>query len=242
MGAFGLLPLAIFALSAGRAEPPADDAPAPAEPAAKAKKLYVVAAMGDSLTDPKSHGGKYLELLKKRCPKSRFDSYGKGGQMVNQMRKRFARDILGEDEDKKDGGKDKPRYTHAIVLGGIGDILSNETAGRTAKKIEDDLRAMYDMAKKHDIVVIAMTLPPWGGAKAYNPARHAMSLEVSGWIRELSGKKAVGAVSDVYPLLSCGEASQLCGDYAWPDKLHWNQKGHEVVGKALAESVFADCE
>ena len=239
MGAFGLLPLAIFALSAGQAEHPADDAPAPL---AKGKKLYVVAAMGDSLTDPKSHGGKYLDLLKKRCPKSRFDSYGKGGQMVNQMRKRFARDILGEGEDKKDGSNAKPRYTHAIVLGGIGDILSNETAGRTAKKIEDDLKAMYAMAKKHDIVVIAMTLPPWGGAKAYNPARHAMSLEVSGWIRELSGNKEVGAVTDVYPLLSCGEASQLCGDYAWPDKLHWNEKGHQIVGKALAESVFADCE
>ncbi len=240
MSAFGLLPLAIFALSAGPADEP--PAPVPSGPAAKGKKLYVVAAMGDSLTDPKSHGGKYLELLKKRCPKSRFDSYGKGGQMVNQMRKRFARDILGEGEDKKDTDKAKPRYTHAIVLGGIGDILSNETAGRTAKKIEEDLQAMYAMAKKHDIVVIAMTLPPWGGAKAYNPARHAMSLEVSGWIRNLSGKKEVGAVTDVYPLLSCGEASHLCGDYAWPDKLHWNERGHEVVGKALADSVFADCE
>lgn len=239
MSAFGVLPLAIFALSGGAIDHPAGDAPAPA---AKGKKLYVVAAMGDSLTDPKSHGGKYLDLLKKRCPKSRFDSYGKGGQMVNQMKKRFARDILGEGEDKKDADSAKPRYSHVIVLGGIGDILSNETAGRTAKKIQDDLDAMYTMAKKHDIVVIALTLPPWGGAKAYNPARHAMSLEVSDWIRDLSAKKAVGAVTDVYPLLSCGQASELCGDYAWPDKLHWNAKGHEIVGKALAESVFADCE
>jgi lysophospholipase L1-like esterase len=237
MTAFGVLPLAIFALSGGPIDHP-DDAPAPA---AKGKKVYVVAAMGDSLTDPKSHGGKYLELLRKRCPKSRFDSYGKGGQMVNQMKKRFARDILGEGEDKKDG-EPKPRYTHAIVLGGIGDILSNETAGRTAKKIEADLEAMYTMAKKHDITVIAMTLPPWGAAKQYNPARHAMSLEVSGWIRDLAGKHAVGSVTDVYPLLSCGVAQNLCEDYAWPDKLHWNAKGHEIVGKALAESVFADCE
>ena len=43
-------------------------------------------------------------------------------------------------------------------------------------------------------------------------------------------------------LLSCGVASNLCDEYAWPDKLHWNAKGHEIVGKALAESVFADCE
>lgn len=229
MGPFALLPLALFALSGETGEAPA--------PAAKTKKVYVVAAMGDSLTDPKSHGGKYLDHLKARCKKSRFDSYGKGGQMVNQMRKRFARDVLGEGDERKK----KPRYTHAIVLGGIGDILSNETAGRTAKKIEEDLSAMYTMAKKHDIHVIALTLPPWGGASAYNPARHAMSLEVSGWIRDLAKERTV-AVGDVYPLLSCGEPSHLCGDYSWPDKLHWNAKGHEVVGKALLESVFADCE
>src|SRR5210317_450497 len=45
------------------------------------KRRYVVAAMGDSLTDPRSFGGKYLKLLRKRCPKSRFDSYGVGGQI-----------------------------------------------------------------------------------------------------------------------------------------------------------------
>src|SRR5690606_6468882 len=58
--------------------------PAAAQPEQKAdpapkRRVYRVAAMGDSLTDPRSHGGKYLEYLRKRCPESRFDSYGIGG-------------------------------------------------------------------------------------------------------------------------------------------------------------------
>src|SRR5689334_11700715 len=56
-----------------------------AHAAEPARHTYVVAAMGDSLTDPKSNGGLYLKYLAARCPESRFDSYGKGGEMVNQM-------------------------------------------------------------------------------------------------------------------------------------------------------------
>ena len=61
------------------------------------KKRYVVAAIGDSMTDFKVHGGRYLKSLREKCPDSVFDSYGKGGQMVNQMRKRFVRDVFGAD-------------------------------------------------------------------------------------------------------------------------------------------------
>lgn len=223
------IPLALMVASA-----PLDSSDQKAAP--RKKQAYVVAAMGDSLTDPKSHGGLYLEYLRKKCPKSRFDSYGKGGQMVNQMRKRFSRDIFGED------GDDKPRYTHVMVLGGIGDILSNETAKRTVKQIEGDLGAMYAIAKKKGVAVIALTLPPWGGAKAYNAARHEMSLAVSAWIRDRKKEGEADAVVDLYPLLSCGTDRELCGDYGWPDKLHWNAKGHDVAGKALFDAVFSDCE
>lgn len=206
-----------------------------APPPSRAKRTYVVAAMGDSLSDPKSHGGKYLELLAARCPKSRFDSYGIGGNMVNMMKRRFARDVLGEGGDGS-----KPKYTHVIVLGGIGDILSNETAHRTAKKIEEDLAAMYAMAKTKGMAVVALTLPPWGGFKSYDGARHQMTLDVNAWL--VAHPKDVDAVVDIHPLLACGDANKLCRDYAWPDQLHWAAKGHEVVGEELYAKVFADCE
>jgi lysophospholipase L1-like esterase len=224
-----------MALLSGAAPATADKSAAPPPPAAS-KRTYVVAAMGDSLTDPKSHGGKYLDRLKEHCPKSRFDSYGKGGQMVNQMRKRFARDVLGEGGDGS-----KPKYTHVLVLGGIGDILSNETAGRTAEKIETDLAKMYSLAKEQGVEVIALTLPPWGSFQAYDPARHRMTLDVNDWIRKQPKAGTVTSVIDIYPLLSCGKQADLCEKYGWKDRLHWSDAGHAVVGEALRKAIFSDC-
>ena len=230
--------VAAIALGAIVAGPSSSSRAEPSKAATAGKKrTYVVAAMGDSLTDPKSHGGKYLELLHSRCPKSRFDSFGKGGNMVNQMRKRFARDVFGEGT-----GETRPSYTHVIVLGGIGDILSNETAKRTAKQIEADLTSMYEMTRAHGAKVIALSLPPWGGAKAYDGARHAMTLEVNRFVLEQPAKGTVDFAIDLYPLLSCGDSKKLCDAYAWNDHLHWAPKGHEVVGEALLSAVFSDCE
>jgi lysophospholipase L1-like esterase len=222
--------------ASGAVDEPSGDGRAPiALDDSSGKRVYSVAAIGDSLTDFKSQGGKYLRYLQERCPASRFDSWGKGGNMVNQMRKRFARDVLGEGSDVE-----KPKYTHVIVLGGIADIGSNETAGRTVSKIEDDLERMYEMAHDHGITVIALTLPPWGGFKEYNEERHEMTMELNAWIRGLP--KDVDRAVDIYPLLSCGNPRELCKDYAWPDKLHWSKKGHEIVGAELYERVFSDCE
>jgi lysophospholipase L1-like esterase len=203
------------------------------------KRRYVVAAMGDSLTDPRSQGGKYLELLRKRCPNSRFDSYGVGGQMVNQMRKRFARDVLGEPPDPS---TPKPHYTHVIVLGGINDICSDETAKRTNDKIKADLAAMYKMAKDGGIEVVALTLPPWGGFKRYYNRRRAESTDtINDWIRGQLGV-TVDKVLDIHPLLSCGDRELLCDRYGMRDKVHWSAEGHRVVGEALHTAIFSDCE
>lgn len=207
---------------------------------AEKKRRYVVAAMGDSLTDPRSHGGKYLNYLRERCTNSRFDSYGVGGQMVNQMRKRFARQVLGIPANEEDP---KPKYTHVIILGGINDICSDESAKRTNDKIQADLSAMYRMAHEHGIRVIALTLPPWGGFKRYyNERRAASTHTINRFIREQALTVAVGSVLDIYPILSCGDPELLCDEYGWPDKVHWSAKGHEVVGKALYAHDFADCE
>lgn len=214
-------------------------APDPPSPAPKTQR-YVVAAMGDSLTDPRSHGGKYLEVLRERCPKSRFDSYGVGGQMLNQMRRRFARDVLGEPPDPEDP---KPSYTHVLILGGINDICSDESASRTNDKIKADLLAMYQMAKQRGIQVVALTMPPWGGfTRYYNARREASTLHVNQWIRSQQPAGVVDQVFDTYPLLSCGRPTHLCERYGWPDRVHWNKKGHRIVGETLHRVVFPNCE
>ncbi len=203
------------------------------------KRTFVVAAIGDSLTDAKSHGGGYLDYLRKQCPKSRFDNYGKGGEMVNQMRKRFARDVLGE------GVADKPAYTHVLVFGGVNDLYSDQTAGRTPEKIEGDLSRMYKAAQAKGMKVIALTVAPWGGfSKYFNEHRAKTTREVNKWITAQVAAKSVDHVIDAFSLLSCGDADKLCPKVADPfkDGLHFGKEGHNILGKALSSKVFSTCE
>ncbi|UQA58329.1 GDSL-type esterase/lipase family protein [Polyangium aurulentum] len=217
---------------------PSAAAPVPA-PAPSRGQVYVVAAVGDSLTDARSNGGKFLDELRKRCPQSRFDNFGKGGDMVNQMRRRFERDVLGAKTSS-----DKQGYTHLIVFGGVNDLYSDQTALRTPAKIEADLSAMYAAGKARGMRVVALTVAPWGGfQKWYNPSRAGATGELNDWIR---GRKAAGevdAVIDAFALLSCGEPEKLCPAYMEPfkDGLHFGPKGHDKLAEALSRDVFADC-
>jgi lysophospholipase L1-like esterase len=191
--------------------------------------------MGDSLTDAAAHGGKFLDVLRARCPLSRFDNYGKGGQMVNQMRRRFIDDLFGAG---------KPPYTHVIVFGGVNDLYSDLTAGRTPAKIERDLSAMYEEAHRHGVKVVALTVSPWGGFRRFfNASRGDATLEVNRWIFAQREAGAVDAVVDAYALLSCGQPTLLCPRFAVPfgDGLHFGPEGHARLGEALLEQVFASC-
>jgi len=196
----------------------------------------IVAAMGDSLTDARSHGGKFLDLLRDRCPRSRFDNYGKGGQMVNQMRRRFADDLFAAG---------KPAYTHVIVFGGVNDLYSDVAAGRTPALVEQDLAFMYQEAHRHGARVVALTVAPWGGFTRYfNASRSAATLEVNRWIRAQREAGAVDAAVDTYALLSCGDPTMLCPGYLAPfrDGLHFGDEGHRRLGEALFAQVFSNCE
>lgn len=229
--------------SASAGEPLASSSAPPAksadEPPPAGKRIYTVAAMGDSLTDAKSHGGKYLDYLAEKCPHSRFDNYGKGGQMVNQMRKRFATDILGTDSAEA-----KPAYTHVIVFGGVNDLCSDKTAKRTVPKIEGDLSQMYKMAHDAKLRVIGITVSPWGGfRKFYNPSRAATTRQLNSWIKSGPKRGEIDYVVDAYKLLSCDDPEQLCEEYIPPfkDGLHFNSTAHKKLGEALYKQVFSDC-
>lgn len=195
---------------------------------------YVVAAVGDSLTDARG-GGKYLAYLAKRCPESRFDNYGRGADMVNQMRRRFAREVFGPS---------KPKYTHVIVFGGVNDLYSDLTAKRTPEKIGKDLTIMYEMARERGAKVVALTVAPWGGFRRYyNARRGATTLEVNLWMIQQQVEGKIDYVVDAYGLLSCGDPEKLCPDFVPPfnDGLHFNAKGHEKLGQAIHDQVFSDC-
>jgi lysophospholipase L1-like esterase len=226
---------AAFVAAAAAAAP--DGTSSPEAP----RRVYSVAAIGDSLTDPKSHGGKYLDRLRLRCPESRFDAHGRGGNMVNQMRRRFARDVLGEPADP---GSPKPSYGHVIVFGGVNDIYSDVTAGRTPRLIARDLAAMYAAARAHGMRVVAVTVAPWGGFKRYfTPKRGAATRALNAWIRTQRDAGTVDHVVDAWSLLSCGVPDRLCKRFVKPfnDGLHFGPAGHELLGDALWREAFSDC-
>jgi lysophospholipase L1-like esterase len=209
--------------------------PAPPEPQRHARRPCSIAAIGDSLTDFRSHGGGYLKLLQQECPQSRIDNYGRGGDMVNQMRRRLFEQVLGPGQ---------PRYTHLIVFGGVNDLYSDLTAGRTVEKISRDLLAMYQAAHERGIRVVAITVAPWGGfSRYYNSRRGAATLALNEWVRRQTDSGSVDDVVDAYALLSCGDAQRLCDAYRAPfrDGLHFGPAGHRVLAEALFARVFHEC-
>jgi lysophospholipase L1-like esterase len=199
------------------------------------KAPVVVAAMGDSLSDPHVGGGKFLDVLREHCPRSRFDSYGIGGQMVNQMRRRFDEDLFAPG---------KPAYTHVIVFGGVNDLYSDRTAGRTPTLIERDLAYMYEDARRHGARVVALTVAPWGGFMPFfNAERGAATLAVNRWVLAQFDAGTVDAVVDAYGLLSCGVPTHLCAKFTPPykDGIHFGDEGHRRLGEELFDKVFAQC-
>jgi lysophospholipase L1-like esterase len=208
--------------------------PAPTPAPAPARTRYVLAAIGDSFTDPRSHGGIYLKVLAEKCPKSRFESFGVGGNMVNMMRRRFLRDVYGDTEE--------PRWTHVLVLGGLGDALSNITAKRTAGAVQRDLAWMVAESRKRGARAIVLSLPPWAGFRDYDGARAQMARDVNAWISAEAAAGNIDATFDTRPVLSCGNVERLCDKFASPDRLHWNEAGQRAVGEALHQALFSDCE
>ena len=231
---FSLLAIIVaWGLAASASTPSGGDGTGAA--ADKPRQRYVVAAVGDSLTDARSHGGKFLAYLHDRCPESQFDNYGRGAEMVNQMRRRFARDVLGPN---------KPAYTHVIIFGGVNDLYSDLTAKRTPAKIERDLQQMYDLAHERGIQVIALTVAPWGGfTRYYNAHRGQTTVEVNRWIFDQQKQGKIEHAIDAYGLLSCGDPERLCPKFVKPfnDGIHFNADGHKLLGEALHRAVFADC-
>lgn len=213
---------------------------ATAHPRAKAEKLpekrrrYRALALGDSITDQNVGGGGYLRELGRACPLSRFEHFGRGGDMTNQMRRRLEHELprLGD-------------YDTLIVYGGVNDLYSDLTAGRTNDRIEEDLTAIYRAARDRGLYVVAVTVSPWGGFTRYfNERRSRNTRLLNAWILGTASSGLTNVAVDSYSLLSCGVPERLCPDYETPshDGLHPGPEGHALLGQALLERAFADCE
>ncbi len=204
------------------------------------KRRYLVAAIGDSLTDTRVGGGKYLAELQKRCPESRFDAYGVGGQQTLHMRWRF-------DSVLRQWHRVPSRrvaYTHVIVLGGVNDLSAGSFRRPRIARTQANLSAMYARARKRGLEVVAVTLPPWGRLMGNYDKRGAATRALNAWILSRVQAGQVDKAVDLHPLLSCGDPDELCPSHRrFPsDRVHWNRAGHKVVADALHRRVFSDCK
>jgi lysophospholipase L1-like esterase len=192
-----------------------------------------VALIGDSLTETRVGGG-YVRYLEARSPRSRFVNYAKGGAMVNQMKRQL--DAMLADPEGS--------FTHLVVFGGVNDLYSDETAGRSVAKIEADLGVLYAAGRARGLRVVGITVAPWGGfGKYYNARRGAATRELNAWILAGTARRDIDVAVDAYSLLSCGDPEHLCPRYALAksDGLHFGKLGHETLGRALYDAEFARC-
>jgi lysophospholipase L1-like esterase len=218
--------------SAPSASAPAEARTAPLPPPVPPKILV----LGDSLTDPKSHGGGFLDHLRERCPGLTVANFAKGGFMVNQMRRRFVKEVLP--------GADAAGYTHLLVFGGVNDLYSDETAGRTPEKVAADLTYLFDEARARKWKIVALTVAPWGGFKQYDsPKRRAATARLNRWILGQAAPPEI-TVLPTGPLLTCGDSEVLCADVAGGarDGLHFGREGHRRLGEALRRLAFPECD
>jgi lysophospholipase L1-like esterase len=175
-----------------------------------------------------------VRYLKTLSPRSHFENFAKGGAMVNQM-KRQLEAMLADT-----GGP----FTHLVVFGGVNDLYSDETAGRTVAKIQTDLRILYAAGRARGLRVVAITVAPWGGFnKYYNELRARTTRELNTWILDGTARGDVHVAVDAYALLSCGDPERLCPRYAMQksDGLHFGKLGHEALGAALYDAEFKGC-
>lgn len=215
----------------------------PADPGAAASapgRRYVVAAMGDSLTDTRVGGGRYLEFLRHRCPDSQFDAYGVGGQRTDHMRWRLTADLFGEGPWQSGP---KPAYTHVIILGGVNDLVASPRGYGRTDSIRQNLSTMWRMARERGLSVIAMTVPPWTAPGPVRDLRMDATTRLNEWMVVEQQEGRVDAVVDIHERLLNAEAQSLRLEYRrYPsDFIHWSEQGHRVVGEALFEEVFSDC-
>lgn len=200
------------------------------------RRRYVVAALGDSITDSRNGGGGYLATAQKACPESTFLNFGKGGDMVNQMLRRFKTDVLPVVAEK--------HIDTLVVYGGVNDLYSDLTAGRKNEVIERDLTTIYRLAKSAGLRVVAITVSPWGGFTQYwNERRGENTRLLNSWILGAVARGEAALAVDSFPLLSCGQPDQLCEAFERrvADGLHPGPGGHELLGQKLVEVALADC-
>lgn len=175
-----------------------------------------VVFLGDSITD--------IWKLEKFFPGKPYINRGISGQTTPQMLVRMYPDVIDL----------KPEAV--VLLAGTNDVAGN-TGPETAKMIEENYKAITELAQAHHIKVILCSLTPVSDYTEHpqTPRRPpAQILELNAWIKSYSAR-ANTTFADYYSALVDGKG--MLKDGYSNDGLHPNDRGYALLAPVAAAAI-----
>jgi lysophospholipase L1-like esterase len=175
-----------------------------------------VVFLGDSITD-----GWKLELY---FPGKPYVNRGIGGQTTPQMLVRFYPDAINL----------KPAAV--VILAGTNDIARN-TGPQTAEMVQDNIRAMSELAARHDIAVVLCSVTPisdYARSKQSEQRPPSDILRLNVWLKEYAGQ--TGATYVDYFSTMADMDGFLKKDIS-DDGLHPNEKGYAIMAPIVQAAI-----
>jgi lysophospholipase L1-like esterase len=136
---------------------------------------------------------------------------GVNGERSDQIRARFARDVI---EAKPDA---------VVILAGVNDIYQ----GLPAASVQRELAAMYEAARGAQIPVVAATILPFNTATADQNARMHT---VNAWIEQYAGTHGLVCCDTRAAVTLPGAADRLVSS---PDDLHPSVDAYRLMALAI---------
>lgn len=143
---------------------------------------------------------------------------GIGGQTSSQMLLRMMSDVVAL----------KPRAVH--IMAGTNDIAGN-TGAMTAEMTQDNLTAMVDIAKRHQIRVLLASIPP-AGAFPWRPGLETRKpiAAMNRWIRQFA-RGSGSILIDYWPVLDDGTGAMKRGLAV--DGVHPTGEGYDAMATVI---------
>ena len=194
--------------------------------------IATIVALGDSTTagspafkspveaPPDGSGNvesQYAYWLTREHPDWRVLNRGVDGERSDEIRARFARDVVDAEPDV------------VVILAGVNDIYQ----GRSAASVQRELEAMYDRARAAKISVVAGSIIPYNTA---TPEQNARMRAVNGWIRDYAGRHdgSMTFCDTRAAVAAPGQPDRLVSS---PDDLHPSPDGYNLMADALEPAI-----
>lgn len=141
---------------------------------------------------------------------------GVNGERTDQIRSRFDRDVVSEN----------PRVV--VVIGGVNDVYQGLDAGHAM----DNLRWMYERARRSGIGVVAGTIIPFNTASADQNARMR---RINVWIREYALEVPGVGFVDTRAAVAANGSPDILSETA--DQLHPAPAGYRAMAEAIGPVI-----